>query len=170
MPDIYDDPELQDDESIAPQARFTRIGDNVRGRILTIEKIQTKFGPCLKYMLFTDSGQEISLLAGSVNLKGQVMALKPRVGDVLDVELIEFRNSANGQTKIYDVGVEEGDRQALAPTPRRAAAPVTQIAPESGSQPLAPAPRPVQNGRPGREPITQMAPDTADDEGDIFNR
>jgi hypothetical protein len=118
MPDIYDDPDIKTASDFPDQVRFERVGDKVRGRVLTVEKINTRFGPTLKYTLLNDKGDTISMLAGSVNLKGQMLELKPRMGDVIDVELIELRATANGTAKIYDIQIERGDAAQLAPEPR----------------------------------------------------
>ena len=117
MPDIYDDPEINTGEDeYADQVSFNNVGDSVRGTVLAIDKITTRFGPVLKYTLYTGE-REVSMLAGGKNLKAQVLAMKPRVGDVLDVKLIELRDTAMGTAKLYDVRVENGDKQRLAPTP-----------------------------------------------------
>jgi hypothetical protein len=119
MPDIYSDPDLQPDNDYPDQVRFDVVHDRVRGRVLSIEKINTRFGPTAKYMLFTENG-EVSMLAGSKNLWGQMLTQKPQVGDVLDVELIELRQTAQGTAKIFDVQVEHAGREQLAPPPRSA--------------------------------------------------
>src|SRR6516164_3748433 len=64
MPSIYDDPDLQQESDFPDQVRFERTGDRVRGRVLTVEKINTRLGPVAKYLLMTDDGQR-SLLAGA---------------------------------------------------------------------------------------------------------
>ena len=102
------------------QATFEQEHDRVRGRILTVEKIKTRFGPTIKYMLMTDNGQPIAFLtgpSGSKNLFAQWMAAGPQVGDTVDVELIELRSTAQGVAKLFDVKVERGNAATLAPTP-----------------------------------------------------
>jgi hypothetical protein len=116
--DIYDDPRINAGDSEYPnQVRFDRVGDKVRGRVLSIEVIDTTFGPTLKYMLFTGDRQ-VSMLAGTKNLHGQMLSKRPRPGDVIDVELIELRDTQRGTAKIFDVKVEPGDVSTLAPPPR----------------------------------------------------
>jgi len=141
MPSIYDDPELQQDDDYPDQVRFDRVGDSVRGRVLSMEKITTRFGPTPKYMLRTERG-DVSLLPGAKNLWGQLLSIKPDVGDVLTIELIELRTVSQGTAKIFDVKCEPGDRPTAPP-------------------PTAPAPDP------GRS--TAPRPMSSDDESDIFN-
>jgi hypothetical protein len=144
---IYDDPDLQPDDNFPDQVRLDRVGDRVRGRVLSVEKINTRFGPTPKYMLRTNEGDQ-SLLAGAKNLWGQLLNLKPDVGDVLTIELIELRTVSQGTAKIFDVQCEPGER----PTAPPAQAPAPQAS----------APRPD----PGR--VSAIAPARDDDEGDIF--
>jgi hypothetical protein len=126
MSDIYDDPDLVPPSGdYDDTVRFENVGDRVRGRILRILKINTRFGPTLKYVLQTDDGPR-DMLAGGVNLKGQLFELKPREGDVLDVKLVELRNVAQGTAKIYDIHVEPGS--APVPTTARAVTPPPQTA------------------------------------------
>jgi hypothetical protein len=156
MPDIYDDPDINTGNEYADnQVQFNEVGDRFRGTVLSVEKVNTRFGPSIMYRLF-DGANEKVMFAGSVNLKGQVLELRPRTGDVLDVELIELRKSkAGNDTKIYDVQVERGDKAALAPPPRAAAPQPPRAAPQRRPDPgRAPAPRTVQ---------------TADDEEDMFD-
>jgi hypothetical protein len=114
MPNIYDDPDLQPDTDYPDQIKLERVGDKVRGRVLSAEKITTRFGPTPKYMLRTQQGDQ-SLLAGAKNLWGQLLELKPEVGDVLTIELIELRTVSQGTAKIFDVACERGDRPAVPP-------------------------------------------------------
>jgi hypothetical protein len=153
MPDIYDDPEITENALQQNQVRFEQVGDRVRGRVLSVEKVNSRFGPTLMYRLF-DGNDERVVFAGSVNLKGQMLELRPRPGDVLDIELIELRKSnAGNDTKIYDVQLERADKSALAPSPRVETQARAQRAPDPGR---APAPRQVQ---------------TLDDDGeDMFDR
>jgi hypothetical protein len=121
--DLYNDPELtsQLQNDAGDQVVFEQVGDRVRGRVLSVEKITTRFGPTLKYMLFTDKGEQKSLLGGGKNLFAQLMEKAPQRGDTLVVRLIELRNVAQGTAKIFDVSVERGDAAQLAPP--RASAP-----------------------------------------------
>jgi hypothetical protein len=139
--DPYADPEINTpDDEYPDQVRFDQLHDRIRGRVLSVEKITTRFGPTLKYRLY-DGTREVSMLAGSKNLKGAMLEKQPRPGDTLDVELIELRQTANGTAKIFDVEVERGDAATLAPAPR-----ATQQPPDPGR---APAPRPVVNDEGG---------------------
>ena len=135
MPSIYDDPDLQQQSDFPDQVRFDRTGDRVRGRVLTVEKINTRLGPVAKYLLMTDDGQR-SLLAGAKNLWGQLLEIKPEPGDVLDIELIELRSVSNGTAKIFDVRCERSGASSLAPP--------AQQRPDPGR--ASPPPRPTSDG------------------------
>jgi hypothetical protein len=136
MPSIYDDPDLQQESDFPDQVRFERTGDRVRGRVLTVEKINTRLGPVAKYLLMTDDGQR-SLLAGAKNLWGQLLEIKPEPGDVLDIELIELRSVSNGTAKIFDVRCERQGTTALIPPP-------AAQRPDPGR--ASPPPRPTSDG------------------------
>jgi hypothetical protein len=137
MPSIYDDPDLQQESDFPDQVRFERTGDRVRGRVLTVEKINTRLGPVAKYLLMTDDGQR-SLLAGAKNLWGQLLEIKPEPGDVLDIELIELRSVSNGTAKIFDVKVTHHSASSLAPPP------AAQQRPDPGR--ASSPPRPTSDG------------------------
>jgi hypothetical protein len=102
--DIYDEPTIQpeDDDFI----RMEQVGDGVQGTILKIDIIPAKFGPVLKYTMQLGAGREGSFLAGSKNLKGQLMSMKPRPGDWLDIKLVELRPTTMGSPlKVFEVNV-----------------------------------------------------------------
>jgi hypothetical protein len=145
--DIYDDPDINTGEEQFPdQLKLEHPGDHYRGRVLSVEKITTRYGPTLKYMLF-DGQRQQSMLAGQKNLKAQLLELRPRPGDVLDMTLIELRDTANGRAYIYDVDCERGS------------------APEPPTPPVAtPAPAAPSPGRPS------MPTASTDDGEDLFDR
>jgi hypothetical protein len=117
MPDIYDDPDLRDDDDYPDQVRFSQVGDSVRGHITRIEKINTRYGPTLKYWINTGQ-REMTMLAGSKNLKGQLISLRPRPGDMIDIRLVELRSGSNGTLKVFDIETyESGSGGAAASTP-----------------------------------------------------
>lgn len=110
MSDIYGDPELQQENDYPDQVRFEQVHDRVRGEILKIEKINTRFGPTVKYSLLAGD-KEVTMLAGSKNLWGQLLQLKPEPGDVLDITLVELRSTAQGTAKLFDIKVERSGSQ-----------------------------------------------------------
>lgn len=113
--DIYDDPTIQDDDG--DFIKLEQIGDECHGTVLDITVIQAKFGPVLKYSIRLATGREASFLAGSKNLKGQLMSLKPRAGDHLDIKLVELRPTTMGSPlKVFAVSVTPAAQLAPAPS------------------------------------------------------
>jgi hypothetical protein len=123
MPDIYDDPDLAEqleDSDFPPTLKFAVIGDRARGTVIDISKFEGKSQkPSLKYVLgevtAKQAGRQTKLpraeiIAGSKNLKGQLMAMRPRPGDVLDIEYIESRPSSQpSPTKIFKISVDRAE-------------------------------------------------------------
>jgi hypothetical protein len=103
--DIYDDPRIQseDDDYI----RMEQIGDGCQGTVTALEVIDAQFGAVLKVTLRAQGGREVSFLAGSRNLSGQMMTKRPRPGDFLAVKLVELRPSGPGRSplKVFEVNV-----------------------------------------------------------------
>jgi len=124
---IYDDPELlPDDDDYPPTLKCQVIGDRIKGRIKDVSKFTSRNGVAIKYQLVDVAtllaGKQASypvgeVIAGSKNLKGQMLQLKPEAGDIIDIELTELRPSAYGNpTKIYRISVEGGNPFPAAPT------------------------------------------------------
>jgi hypothetical protein len=174
--DIYDDPEINTPEDDFPdQVRFDRVGDRVRARVMSVEKITTRYGPTLKYMLFTDRQEQKSMLAGSKNLKAAMLEKRPRPGDVIDLTYTELRpTQSGGDVKIFSLIVEPGDMSNM--VPQRPLLPQPTLPPQAAAQPMPQAPQPqpvaaVQAQRapdPGRAPAPR-AVQTMEDERDIFD-
>jgi hypothetical protein len=112
---IYNDPELReaDEDNYPPTIKFEKIGDRAKGKVDDVSKFTSRNGVALKYKL---TGVAVRLggvqaqypiaeiIAGSKNLKGQMMMYQPEKGDTLDIELTELRPSAYGNpTKIYRI-------------------------------------------------------------------
>ena len=128
---VYDDPELRDNEDdYPPTIKFEKIGDRAKGRIKDVSKFTSRNGVALKYQLVDvatllggvqKSHPVAEIIAGSKNLKGQMLQLKPEVGDMVDITLTELRPSAYGNpTKIYRITTEGGNPfPASASTPPR---------------------------------------------------
>lgn len=111
--DIYDDPGIQEDEG--DFIKLDEVGDGVQGTIQDIQVIPAKFGPVLKYTMRLAAGRSGSFLAGSKNLKGQLMSMKPRPGDWLDIKLVELRPTQMGSPlKVFEVNVMPAGSQTPA--------------------------------------------------------
>jgi hypothetical protein len=149
MPSIYDDPELQPEPNEFPDSvEFHQRGDRVRARINRMEPLKTRYGTCAKYWLFDlDRNMERTMLAGAKNLWGQLLTLKPEVGDTVDIELVDFAKNENGTAKLFEVSVE---RSGEGPAPVRE------------PQRPSPSPQPVAASR--------TAPAYADEDEDLFER
>lgn len=172
---IYDDPEINTPEDDFPdQIKFNVPGDRVRARVLSIEKITTKFGPTLKYMLLTDQGMQKSMLAGSKNLKAAMLEQRPRPGDVIDLTYTELRpTQSGGDVKIFSLVVEASQAPPVPPPAPVAPqpAPVAPVAPQPAPAAYAPVPAAPVTTRapdPGRAPAPSVV-QTMDDERDIFD-
>jgi hypothetical protein len=174
---IYDDPEINTGEDDFPDdVKFALPGDRVRARILTIEKIKTKFGPTLKYMvgnieLLVQNGREVatdwrdqkSMLAGSKNLKASMLEKKPDPGDLIDLTYTELRpTQSGGDVKIFVLEVEPAQMAPRAPAAQPAPEPVQRNEPTTRAAQAERAPDP------GRAPVPR-AVQTIDDERDIFD-
>lgn len=145
--DPYEDPDIRGDNSDFPlTVKFEEYGDRVRGVIIAIDRWDPparKAGetpsPILKYKLaecvVSQRGHQsrldaCELLAGSVNLKGQLMTMKPQVGDEVDIEFVSEKKSQFGNaTKMFEIkvtgpdGVKQPQLESQPdPTPLRAVA------------------------------------------------
>jgi len=128
MTDIYDDPELADTTTDAgdfpPTIKFIQIGDRLRGTVTDVSKFKGAGDPAIKYTFAEVKAKQAGvqqllpkaeIIAGAKNLKGQLMTLKPRAGDTVDIELVEFRPSNYASpTKIYKINVDRGEDGAAA--------------------------------------------------------
>jgi hypothetical protein len=123
--DIYDDPDLVEPEDegtdFPPTVKFRDHGDRVKGRVTAIEKfpaIEKNKKDSLKYVLadavMSQSGVQskhpaVEVIAGSKNLKGQLMVQKPRPGDTVDITFVESKPNSSGfgnPTKIFTILIE----------------------------------------------------------------
>jgi hypothetical protein len=125
MSDIYDDPDLQDPTDTGdfpPTLKFLQIGDRLRGVVADVSKFQGAGDPAIKYSFVEVKAKQAGaqqllpraeIIAGAKNLRGQLMTLKPRKGDTVDIELVEFRPSNFASpAKIYKINVERAEADA----------------------------------------------------------
>lgn len=98
---IYDDPDLTPDTGF-DNVVFQQVGDRVRGRIVRMERIDTRYGKVAKYWLFDlDSEVERTMLAGAQDLWTQLHKLRPEIDDILTIELIAIE----GRRYIFNIDV-----------------------------------------------------------------
>ena len=98
---IYDDPELTPVEGF-DNVVFTSVGDRVKGRIIRMDRIDTKYGKVAKYWLFDlDHNTERTMLAGAQDLWSQLYKLRPEVNDILTIELVAIE----GRRHVFNVDV-----------------------------------------------------------------
>ena len=101
---LYDDPELTPETVEFDNVTFTNVGDRVRGSIVRMEKIDTRYGKVAKYWLLDlDHNAERTMLAGAQDLWSQLSKLRPDIGDVLTIELVKLE----GRRHIYSVDVTQ---------------------------------------------------------------
>lgn len=101
--DIYDDPRVQPKEIEFNDVVLDQPGDHVRGAIIKMEILNTKFGPTPKYTLFDlDNECERGMLCGKVDLWRKLHALRPQVGDIINVTLVEHV----GRRQVFQVTSE----------------------------------------------------------------
>jgi len=125
---IYDDESIWGDVQegeFAHTIKLTRVKDRVRGVITDITKFEGRGqSPSPKYVLAEVSAREdgvqsryevAELIAGTKSMKGQMYAEKPAKGDIVDIELVELRNTGQpSPAKIFDVKVERSNGAAAA--------------------------------------------------------
>jgi hypothetical protein len=101
---IYDDPELKPADFTDTNVVFQNVGDRVRGRVIRMDKIPTRYGKVAKYWLFDmDRNIERTMLAGAQDLWSQLHELRPEVDDILTIELIAIE----GRRYVFNVDVAQ---------------------------------------------------------------
>lgn len=109
--DIYDDPELEiEDESDFPElVVWKSVGDHINMEVTGIERVTTRNGAALRYSLFDHAkDKERTMFAGPSGAKDlwrQLQSIRPRIGDTLNISLIENRPVGNGTFKRFNVEV-----------------------------------------------------------------
>jgi len=105
MSDMYDDPEMTPVTAF-DNVNFTEVGDRIKGRVIRFERIETRYGKVAKYWLFDlERNVERTMLAGAMDLWGQLYKMRPQVGDTLEIELIGIE----GRQHKYMVEVTSGE-------------------------------------------------------------
>jgi hypothetical protein len=139
--DPYEDPEITDNAAGFPlTVKFEEFGDRVRGVVVDIErwdppprKPKETPQPILKYKLaecvVSQRGKQTKedqaeLLAGAKNLKGQLLSVKPRLGDEIDITFTSTSKSSFGSdTKYFKVVVTDPEGRVREPEPEPEAQP-----------------------------------------------
>jgi hypothetical protein len=144
--DPYEDPDIRGDDSAFPlTVKFNTFGDRVRGVIVDIERWDPparKPGetpqPILKYRLaecvVSQDGRQskqdqAELLAGSTNLKGQLLTLKPRVGDEVDITYTSDGKKSPGRNapKLFEIRVTSPEGETRQPEPEPEPVPLRAV-------------------------------------------
>lgn len=106
MSDLYDDPELQPQTAFPDNVQFKEVGDHVRGKVMRMERIETRYGKVAKYWLYDlDQNQERTMLAGAMDLWAQLHKLRPKIGDIVEIELVRIE----GRQFFFNVEVTDGE-------------------------------------------------------------
>jgi hypothetical protein len=139
--DPYEDPEIRagiDDTSFPLNIKFETFGDRVRGVVVSIDRWDPpprgrddKPQPILKYRfaeaVVSQRGRqervhEAEMLAGQVNLRGQLLTQKPSVGDEVDITYTSDgkKTQYGNAPKIFKVEVLRSGGQQPEPRPEPA--------------------------------------------------
>jgi hypothetical protein len=92
-----------DEMATSAFVKFETIGDTVSGTITAVRP-GTDFNgnPCPVIDLVTEDGER-TLSCGQANLKAQIIALKPKAGDVLKVTFDHEEKAAMGMKKVFAI-------------------------------------------------------------------
>lgn len=101
---IYDDPDLTPTSFDDYNVTFKNVGDRVHGRVIRMDRINTRYGKVAKYWLWDIDRQiERTMLAGAMDLWSQLHKLRPQADDVLTIELVAIE----GQRYVFNVEVSQ---------------------------------------------------------------
>jgi hypothetical protein len=112
MTDPYDDPRVAVAEG---KVTFDEIGDRAKGRIVKLD-VFTGMGNGWRYELVDAAVKQrgrqerwdtATITATAGQLVAQLKEQRPRVGDTLDIELIDLRKAAQGTAKIFNVETQK---------------------------------------------------------------
>lgn len=96
----------EDDWGSIPQGEFITFepGVPVAGTI-TAKAVGSDFNgnPCPQLSIRTPEGTDHKINAGQANLKAQLMALKPNVGDRIEITWSSNEKAAKGEKKIFTI-------------------------------------------------------------------
>ena len=120
MTDPYDDPRVTAEEG---KVVFEAIGDRARGRIVKLD-VFTGMGSGWRYELVDVAVRQgahqarwetATVTATATQLVAQLKNQRPRVNDMLDIELIDLRKVGQGTAKIFNVVTEKAMQPVAAP-------------------------------------------------------
>lgn len=105
---IWDDPELQTSDNFF---KFENVGDTLQGRIDVIRRQRWEDGTMCPQLILTDSnGEEVTLTAGQIRLKAELVKQRPEVGDEIWIRLSNIERRTGGKTlKHFDVRIRRGN-------------------------------------------------------------
>ena len=85
-----------------------QVGDSVEGRIIGLEVKDGRSGPVPVVALDVGDGQHRSVWAGAADLKSQLAALAPGVGDYLKITFVGERHTGQASPmKLFEISTVE---------------------------------------------------------------
>jgi hypothetical protein len=121
---MYNDPRLAGDDygDGPPLISFEEEGTRVLGVIKRMDVVKTRWKDgVLRYEIDDENQGLVVVMASSVNLAGQLKTLEPVEGDRVDILFLGYRETNNGQMKLFDVNLV-GPEAPKAPEPAKAPA------------------------------------------------
>lgn len=104
------------DEFAGDRTSFDNVGDSVTGTLVARRTEQGKGGGMVPVVTLkrTDTGKDTEVWASPVDLKTQLAAYAPEVGDKLRITLTELRHTGQASPmKVFKVEFKKGDESAV---------------------------------------------------------
>lgn len=126
---VWDNPDLKVGGEFV---KFENVGDSVAGTVTAIRAHRFDDGSVApQILLVTDDGEERTVTAGQIQLKGKLAEQRPEAGDHVTITYTQQEKRAGGKTlKHFELTVTRGTGQptATASAPAETAAPVADPA------------------------------------------
>lgn len=106
---MTDDSINWDEMATSGFVKFDTVGQAVSGTIVKVYA-GTDFNgkPCPVLDLVTDDGEEVTLSCSQANLKAQIVALKPKAGQIITVLFDHEEKAALGMRKVFVIDLTDG--------------------------------------------------------------